>query len=345
MDSPELTNQAIAELMREIEGQKSGLNTQTQRERKLNPLGKPNKRFLGRTINTAIRHNKRENERTQANCQKKLQDLDDIYERRKSNYFYNRDAGRNRSVDRSRSRSSSRSRRRSHSRGRSKKSKKRRSRRRSSSSRSRSSSHSRSRSHRRKKHKKKAKKHKRSKRSRRKSSSSWDREIPPNNLIAPPSEIYLNHSKQMALAVAMAYSQVLNANNQSRESNIRPSSPLSDIVRELMSDEEQEKSDKPNALSILSSDEEKTVLTIDVSSSSETHEDYSSSDTGSDSPNSAGSCITLSETESCNSDIEIIECHDKQEKAIEPFPKPNINNEKQQVAESAAPTTVDLTED
>ncbi|XP_016986255.1 arginine/serine-rich coiled-coil protein 2 [Drosophila rhopaloa] len=337
----ELTNQAIAELMREIEGQDTSFPTHKQSERKVNPLGKTNKRFLGRTINTAIRHNKRENERTQANCRQKLQDLDEVHEKRKSNYFYNRDAHRNRSVERSRSTSSSRSR----SRSRHKKDKKRRSRRRNSSE---SSSRSRSRSKRRKKHKKKAKKHKKSQRRRRKSRSrSLDREILLSEAIpiAPPSEMFLNHSKQMAMAVAMAYSQVLMASRQkeAKELKERSSSPLSDIVRELMSDEEQEKS---KALYISSSDEGKNVLTIDVSSNSESKSSAGSSDSDSDSKDSAGSCIYLDASESDNnSDMEIIECHEEQEKASKPAPGTEIDKEKQQVDQSADLTTVDLTED
>nr|XP_036671958.1 serine/arginine-rich splicing factor 4 isoform X2 [Drosophila suzukii] len=335
--------------MREIEGQNSSFSIHKQSERKVNPLGKPNKRFLKTTINTVIQHNKRTNERTQANCRQKLQDLDDVYERRKSNYFYNRDAGRNRSVDRSRSRSSSRSRSRSRPRSRPKKAKKRRSRRRSRSSRS--SSRSRSRSHRRKKHKKKVKKHKKSKRSRPRSrSSSWDREMPPSDStpIAQPSEIFFNHSKNMALAVAMAYSHLLNGNGQhiAKDSEERPSSPLCDIdiVRELMSDEEPDNSGEPDALSISSGDEVENVLTIKVSSNSES----SSSDTDSDSKHSAGSCITLEESESDNnSDIEIIECHKEAKRSTEPAPQPEpeSKNEKQQADESADLTTVDLTED
>ncbi|KAH8364729.1 hypothetical protein KR084_010746 [Drosophila pseudotakahashii] len=332
--------------MREIEGQDSSFSSHKQSERKVNPLGKPNKRFLGRTINTAIQHNRRENERTKANCRQKLQDLDDVYERRRSNCFYNRDAGRYRSAERSRSRNRSSSR--SRSRSRPKKAKKRRSRRRSRSSRS--SSRSRSRSHRRKKHKKKVKKLKKSHRRRRKSSSSSSRgqEIPPTDSIpiVQPSEVFLNHSKQMALAVAMAYGQVFNANSQKVAKDLKetPSSPLSDIVRELMSDEEQDKSEMPDALSISSSDEGENVLTIKVSSNSESDSDSTSSDTDSDSKDSAGSCINLEESDN-NSDIEVIECHEEPKKATEPEPALQPEKEKQQVDESAALNTVDLTED
>ncbi|XP_050742354.1 serine/arginine-rich splicing factor 11 isoform X2 [Drosophila biarmipes] len=337
--------------MREIEGQNSGLSIHKQSERKVNPLGKPNKRFLKTTINTVIQHNKRTNERTQANCRQKLQDLDDVYERRQSNYFYTRDTSRNRSVERSRSRSSSRSRSRSRLRSRTKKAKKRRSRKRSRSSRS--SSRSRSRSHRRRKHKKKAKKHKKSKRTRPRSrSSTWDREMPPSDSLprAQPSEAFFNHSKNMALAVAMAYSHLLNANGQlkAKDSKEEPSSPKCDIdiVRELMSDEEPDRTEKPDTLSISSSDGEEHVLTITVNSNSES----SSSDTDSDSKHSAGSCINLEASESDNkSDIEIIECQEEPRKAPEPAPQPEPEseneNEKQQADESADLATVDLTED
>ncbi|XP_017114572.1 splicing factor, arginine/serine-rich 19 [Drosophila elegans] len=347
----ELTNRAIAELMREIEGQNPSLPSHKQAERKVNPLGKTNKRFLGRTINTAIRHNKREDERTQANCRQKLQDLDDIYERRQSNHFYNRD------VQRSRSRSRSRSLDRNGSRVAHKKDKRRgSSRRRSSSSSSRESSRSRSRSRhsrsrRRKKHKKKAKKHKKSTRRRRKSSrssssssrSSRHGEAMP---IAPPSEMFLQHSKQMAAAVAMVYGQVFLANGQ-KLAKERSASPLSDIVRELMSDDEEpEKSRKtPIALTCSSSDEGPHLLTIDVSSNSSAE----CLDTDSDGEDSAGSCINLDESESENdSDMELIECHDEQPKemaftsASASAPETETCNEKQQVD---VPTTVDLTED
>ncbi|EDV52295.1 luc7-like protein 3 [Drosophila erecta] len=345
----DLTKKAIAELMRELEGPNSSVSDLKQSERKVNPLGKPNKRFLGRTISTAIRHNDRERERTQANCRQKLQDLDDVYERRKSNYFYSRDAPRNKSVDRSRSSSRRRSR------SRHKKSKKQRSRRRSRSSRSSSRSRSRNSSHRRKKHKKKVKKHKKSHRRRRssQSSSECDREIPLSEPlhVPAPSDVFLNHSKQMALAVAMAYGQLMNSNTQKKasESRERSSSPISDIVRELMSDEEVDKFEKPEALSISSSDEEQNVLTINVSSSSESGGSSSSSDSDSDSKYSAGNCITLESGN--NSDIEIIAYHEEPKKASEnkPASEPEylsqLDNAIKQVDESTALTTVDLTED
>lgn len=46
-------------------------------ERKINPIAKPNKRFLGRTLNSMLSHNKRKNDRTQENCRKKLKELDE----------------------------------------------------------------------------------------------------------------------------------------------------------------------------------------------------------------------------------------------------------------------------
>ncbi|KMZ00453.1 splicing regulatory glutamine/lysine-rich protein 1 [Drosophila simulans] len=343
----DLTNQAIAELMREIEGHNASASNSKQSERKVNPLGKLNKRFLGRTINTAIRHNDREKERVQANCRQKLQDLDDVHERRKSNY--SRDAPRNQSVDRSRSSSRRRSR------SRHKKAKKHRSRRRTRSSRSSSRSRSRSSSHRRKKRKKKVKKHKKSYRRRRSSQSSsggdWETAPSESLHIPAPSDVFLNHSKQMALAVAMAYGQLLNPSSQKRasESKERSSSPISDIFRELMSDGEVDKSEKPEALSISSSDEEQNVLTIKVSSSSEASGNSSSSDSDSDAKNSVRSCITLESGD--NSDIEIIAYHEEPKKACEtePVSKPEYPSQSdgtnQQVDDCTAVTTVDLTED
>ncbi|KAH8315522.1 hypothetical protein KR059_000593 [Drosophila kikkawai] len=323
--------------MLEIEGQKATISSHKQSERKVNPLGKANKRFLGRTINTVIRHNRREKERTQANCRQKLKDLDDIYERRKSNKFYNRDASRNSRRSRSRSRSHSSSR--SCSRRRVKKSKKRRSRKKSSSRSSRSPSRSPSRSHRRKKNKRKTRKHRKPHhRSRRRSSSnSRDRNSSPSvarpPAVSPPSELYLEHSKQMALAVAMAYGQVLKANNPAAKE--RESSPMSDIVNELMSDGEEENPNQMDALSISSSDIADNVLTIDLSSSSESKSSTESSDAESEAFSSSGSCIALDQTENNNSDIEIIE-----------LPKvPEAVNKKQQVKENSALVSVDLTED
>eukprot|EP00099_Drosophila_melanogaster_P005901 NP_001246826.1 uncharacterized protein Dmel_CG14074 [Drosophila melanogaster] len=336
--------------MREIEGANASVSTSKQSERKVNPLGKLNKRFLGRTINTAIRHNDREKERTQANCRQKLQDLDDVHERRKSNYFYSRDAPRTQSVDRSRSSSRRRSR------SRHKKAKKHRSRRRTRSSRSSSRSRSRSSSHRRKKRKKKVKKHKKSHRRRRSSQSSsgcdWESAPSESLRIPPPSDVFLNHSKQMALAVAMAYGQLLNPSSQKKasESKEHSSSPISDIFRELMSDEEVDKSEKPEALSISSSDEEPNVLTIKVSSSSESSGNKSSSDSDSEAKNSVRSCITLESGD--NSDIEIIEYHEEPKKkacetepASEPEYPSQSDSTNQQVDDSTAVTTVDLTED
>ncbi|KAH8266146.1 hypothetical protein KR038_006951 [Drosophila bunnanda] len=335
--------------MLEIEGPRSTSTSHKQSERKVNPLGKANKRFLGRTINTAIRHNRREKERTQANCRQKLKDLDDIHERRKSNYFYNGGASRNsrRSLSRSCSSSRSSSASRSRSRRRAKKSKKRRSRKRSSSRSSKSPSRSRSCSER-KKNKKKTRKHRKShhRSRRRSSSSSRDRNSSPRVAVptaaSPPTEVYLEHSKQMALAVAMAYGQVLKANSLKAAAKERESSPMSDIVKELMSDGEDQNPNQIDALSISSNDIEDNVLTIDVSSNSASGSDSSteSSDTDSEAATSAGSCIALDQTDNNNSDIEIIECPYDKEKKV-----PEAVNEKQQVRENPELDSVDLTED
>jgi len=156
----------------------------------------------------------------------------------------------------------------------------------------------------------------------------------------------------MALAVAMAYGQLLNPSSQTKasESKERSSSPVSDIFRELMSDEEVDKSEKPEALSISSSDEEPNVLTIKVSSSSESSGNKSSSDSDSEAKNSVRSCITLESGD--NSDIEIIEYHEEPKKkacetepASEPEYPSQSDSTNQQVDDSTAVTTVDLTED
>ncbi|XP_034656808.1 uncharacterized protein LOC117894065 [Drosophila subobscura] len=304
-DGDDLTSQAIAELIREIGGGDPGSSSGVQ-ERKVNPLGKPNKRFLGRTIKTALRHNQRESERTQAECQRKLKDLDERHEKRKSNYYYNRDAGRHRN----RSSSSSRIRSRSPSR----KVKKRR----SSSRRSSSSSSS--------------------------NRSSRKEQPVPTVTGMSSSELFFHHSRQMALAVAMAYSHGANGAPQNgRKTNDRASSSLSDIdiARELMSDDEHGNPDSPliESLSISSSYNRRELLTINVSSSS-----AESRGTESDPVDVAGNFIVLddstTELESGhNSDIEIIKECQVEQKNEEP------EHGQQQAAACSAIDSVDLTED
>ncbi|KAL7731320.1 hypothetical protein ACLKA6_012805 [Drosophila palustris] len=337
MDDAELTSQAIAELMRDMPGQNNQANLGPQ-ERKINPLGKPNKRFLGRTINSALRHNKREIERTYASCQQKLRELDDRNERRKRNDFYTRNTREN--VDR-RSARKSRSR---------KKSKKRRSRDYSRSS-SRSSvreSRSRSRRHK-KKHKKKEKKVK--KRRRRCSSISSEGEHKNSENcedIKPASSEYYVHSNNMALAVAMAYSQAMSAQQRQINDPSRPASPLSDILDELMSEEVVPKV-SPGALSVdSSSDEVQEILTIDLSSQEE-QTSSDGTDTDSDTESAAGSCISLEDSAdedelqpNSGSDIEIIESKPNQPK--EQLNQEALESEKVPPADDMV-TTVDLTED
>ncbi|XP_034121365.1 RNA-binding protein with serine-rich domain 1 [Drosophila guanche] len=343
-DGDDLTSQAIAELIREIGGGDPRSSSGVQ-ERKVNPLGKPNKRFLGRTIKTALRHNQRESERTQAECQRKLKDLDERHEKRKSNYYYNRDAGRHRN----RSSSSSRIRNRSPSR---KVKKRRSSSRRSGSSssnrRSRSYSRSRHHSHKKRKHESKHKRRKKTKfrrRSRSSSSSSSPEELPvPTVTGISSSELFFHQSKQMALAVAMAYSHGANGAPQNgRNPNDRASSSLSDldIARELMSDDEHGNPDSPliESLSISSRYNRRELLTINVSSSS-----AESRGTESDPGDVAGNFIVLddstTELESGhNSDIEIIkECRLEQTNE-EP------EQRQHQAAACSAIDSVDLTED
>ncbi|XP_034481593.1 peptidyl-prolyl cis-trans isomerase G [Drosophila innubila] len=334
MDDSALTSKAIAELMREMPGQ-NNLSYLKPQERKINPLGKPNKRFLGRTINTALRHNKREIERTHASCQKKLQELDDRNERRKRNNFYTRDTREDldgRSSRKSRSR---------------KKSKKRRTRGNSKNSSRSSSKESRSRSRRHKtKHKKKDKKVKKKRRRRRSFTSSEEEEQQQNvenreAMTAPSSEYYV-HSNNVALAVAMAYSQAMSAQQRQRQATeqLPPSaSSLSDILNELMSDEELEPKAPPDAISVASSsDEVQDILTIDLSPQEEQSSD--STDSDSDTESTIISCISLEDSAEdedmqpkSSSDIEIIETEAKQ-------PEEQLNPECGDMS-----TTVDLTED
>ncbi|XP_068143084.1 splicing regulatory glutamine/lysine-rich protein 1 [Drosophila tropicalis] len=313
-----LTSQAIAELMREIETQNN--TTVVQQERKVNPLGgKPNKNFLGRTINSALIHNRRESERIYANCQQKLQEMDDRYERRKYNSFYNR------------SRSKSRSRRRRQS---------------SSFSSDRNRSRSRSRRRSKKKHKKKhtksSKKHKKSKHRRRSTSRSSscsfrkdkERDKTPmtNDQVAgqpiPPSELFMQHSKNMALAVAIAYGQSMYAQSSEELSKetVPADSSMSDIFKELMSDDEDDDKAKNKehisrqpliSLSLSSSsDSIHEMLTINVDTDEE-HDDESSKGSVHHSTSSSGSCISLDDSTDVSqaeplkkddtSDLEIIE--------------------------------------
>lgn len=73
MDDTELTRLAIAEIVREM----GEVKEPAVQERKINPIAKANKRFLGRTLNSVLSHNKRKNDRTQENCRRKLKELDE----------------------------------------------------------------------------------------------------------------------------------------------------------------------------------------------------------------------------------------------------------------------------
>ncbi|XP_050329598.1 serine-rich adhesin for platelets [Bactrocera neohumeralis] len=77
MDDAELTRLAIAEIVREM----GEIKEPAVQERKINPIAKPNKRFLGRTLNSVLSHNKRKNDRTQENCRRKLKELDERREK------------------------------------------------------------------------------------------------------------------------------------------------------------------------------------------------------------------------------------------------------------------------
>ncbi|XP_013115918.2 serine-rich adhesin for platelets [Stomoxys calcitrans] len=77
MDEAELTRKAVEEIMREMQMEKDRSQMPQIQERKKNPLGpKPNKDFLGRTINSVMTHNKRQHDQNYKNCQRKLKDLD-----------------------------------------------------------------------------------------------------------------------------------------------------------------------------------------------------------------------------------------------------------------------------
>ncbi|XP_019844931.3 uncharacterized protein LOC105223683 [Bactrocera dorsalis] len=77
MDDAELTRLAIAEIVREM----GEIKEPAVQERKINPIAKPNKRFLGRTLNSVLSHNKRKNDRTRENCRRKLKELDERREK------------------------------------------------------------------------------------------------------------------------------------------------------------------------------------------------------------------------------------------------------------------------
>ncbi|EDW19776.2 uncharacterized protein LOC6583634 isoform X2 [Drosophila mojavensis] len=287
-------------------------------ERKINPLGKPNKMFLGRTINSAIRHNRRTTERTRANCQQKLQELDSRHKRRKENVFYNRCIREELNGTRERkSRSSNNL-------------KQRRS--------SRSSSREyrcRSRGHK-KKHRKTKKKSKR--RHHRKSPSSELAVPSPEKLSNPASDdIAFNN---LALAVSMAYSRPLYQTPANRPLPFVLSS--TDIVKELMSDDETLKQDiQLDELSIASScDEIPAILTIDVSSQDEQSDGCERYDGESESDNS--SCMNLTIVDS-ESDIEIIESKVEQTKEEPSSLELTHSLELRYTTDIAL--TVDLTED
>ncbi|XP_030571565.1 pre-mRNA-splicing factor 38B isoform X2 [Drosophila novamexicana] len=307
-------------------------------ERKINPLGKPNKKFLGRTINNALWHNKRAIERTQASCQQKLQELDDRYERRKTNAFYSR----NKKEESCRRRERK-------SRSRKKLRKRHKSRSSSRESRSRSRSHKR-------KHKKKHSKFKRRQRRRRSTSSSSSSEAaPPANtadeLTVPRPEYYV-HSNNLALAMAMAYSQTLFAHQTPANKPHSPASPSSDIIRELMSDEETMKQEiQSDTLSVASSSEEvPEIVTIDVSSQDERSVGSSA---GTDNESDASSCSSIALVDSGSdelssnngSDIEIIECDTEPKEEQNQLPVESTQQADPEAALSAPATTVDLTDD
>uniref|UniRef100_A0A1B0FD98 Uncharacterized protein n=1 Tax=Glossina morsitans morsitans TaxID=37546 RepID=A0A1B0FD98_GLOMM len=70
MEETELTRQAINEILKDMNVCKKKEISVTERK------VKPNKRFLGRTLNSMITHNKRESDRTQRQCQRKLLELE-----------------------------------------------------------------------------------------------------------------------------------------------------------------------------------------------------------------------------------------------------------------------------
>ncbi|XP_001985663.2 uncharacterized protein LOC6557937 [Drosophila grimshawi] len=349
MDESALTSQAIAELMRELPGQ-NGIVSYEPLERKINPLGKPNKKFLGRTINSALRHNKREIERTQASCKQKLRELDDRYERRKRNAFYTHNARNNESAKR-----------RGHANRRSiKQSKKQhRSRSRSSSIESRSRSPSRCRTHK-PKHKKNKHKRKIKRQCKSRSTCSSEEEDVRSPLTVGdeskvPTSAYYMHSNNLALAVAMAYGQVLRSHQSQVKEPTSPASPSSDIIRELMSDDETKKdqNDLPETLSIASSsgDEVRDIVTIDLSSQEE--QSVGCSETDSETKSNAASCISLKDSvkdddlaSNSGSDIELVE-QESDQPIKQQIQIRDLREELVDIAGSSSDfvNTVDLTED
>ncbi|KAH8399529.1 hypothetical protein KR215_000035 [Drosophila sulfurigaster] len=325
-------------------------------ERKINPLGRPNKRFLDRTINTALRHNKRETERAHASCQQKLLELDERHDRRMRNEFYTRNTSRE-YKRKSRSREKS-SRRRSRSR---KKSSRRRSRSRSNSSSDSYERRSRSRNRRHSKKMKRSKKHKKEKRKKRhhtrsKSSTFSGNEDQPKQTEESERRGYFMPPSNLAMAVAMAaYTQTLSAQQTQGKVEVEeevlpvPASPLSDIIKELMSDEDVE-AERKEALSVTcSSDEVEEVLTINVSSQEENSSSSTDSDSSSESKRSTGSCIAVEdsveeiEEPQSGSDIEIIEI-ESNDQSLVTVASTQQPNSKATSADDVA-TTVDLTED
>ncbi|XP_030387284.1 serine/arginine-rich splicing factor 11 [Scaptodrosophila lebanonensis] len=330
MDEGALTSKAIAELMREMQGQTDATASTQIQERKINPLRKTNKLFLGRTINTALRHNKREVERTQANCQQKLQELDDRKQRRKTNSYFNGsgDHDKRRIQRRHKRRQRSRSRR--------------------SSSNSPSPCRSRSRS-RKKKCKKKRKKHTKDKDrdlKQRRRSKSHQEDAPDSSQIEESNTVqnyYVRHSNNMALAVAMAYGQALYTQaattdrtcTQDEANNDVPASPISDIMRELMSEAEE-----PTEPLIIPSTSESDgeLFTIDVSSTGSVSD---SSEKSSDVESCRNSCISLDDSNAeaePGSDVEFVESgvvNSKESENVKP------NQEEEVITDI---TTVDLTD-
>ncbi|XP_017955238.1 uncharacterized protein LOC108650562 isoform X2 [Drosophila navojoa] len=289
-------------------------------ERKINPLGKPNKKFLGRTINSAIRHNKWSVERTRANCQQKIRELDYRHERRKGNVFYKRCIREELAGSRGRKSCHSNN------------LKQRRS--------SRSSSREyrcRSKGHK-KKHRKIKKKSKR--RHHRRSTSSELAVPSPEKLSNPTSDVV--NSKNLALAVAMAYSRHLYLTPDNRQ--LPSATPSTDIVKELRLDDETLKQDiQFDELSVASScDEIPAILTIDVSSQDEQSDGCERYDGESESDNS--SCINLTIVDS-ESDIEIIESNVEQTKEERFASSMEVTHSSDLRYTADIALTVDLTDD
>ncbi|XP_061402447.1 myb-like protein X [Musca vetustissima] len=262
--------------MREMQMQKEADMLPRVQERKINPLGKPNKDFLDRTINSVMRHNKRQYDRNHRNCQRKLRDMDAATrERRKRRYSNHKSDSSTESSDSSKQKKHQKEKK---NKKLTKKKKKKHKKQSSSSSSPSSSSSSPSTlssatssesidSNEELGKKKKTKKHKRKHDRKEKEENAnedyYHQEVDPSD---PHLALYMDHN--MVMAAAMAYNQM---NQLLQSTNRQQRDPETELLIEELKEEgdsDKEKMDIPSDLSLTYHTSESEDLNISLNSSS-----------------------------------------------------------------------------